>query len=92
VFVPLKQIYPKPGIPLKKIYVLLLRDYNAKTHDKIALLFLLQKFKFLPLGPILDPIILWGQGGWFLCLTIYLRPIPRSRMSGDIPPVPELPR
>jgi len=55
--VPLKQIYPKPGIPLKKIYVLPLRDYNEKTHDKIALLFLLQKFKFLSLGPISDPII-----------------------------------
>jgi hypothetical protein len=32
-------------------------DYNAKTHDKIALLFLLQKFKFLSLGPISHPII-----------------------------------
>jgi len=56
-FVPLKQIHPKPGIPLKKIYVLLLRDYNVKTHGKIAILFLLQKLKFLPLGLISDPII-----------------------------------
>jgi hypothetical protein len=55
--VPLKQIYPNPGIPLKKIYVLLLRDYNAKTHDNIVLLVLVQKFKFLSLGPLSDPII-----------------------------------
>ena len=55
-FGPLKQIYPKPGRPFKKSYVLLFRDYNAKTHYKSAL-FLLQKFNFRPLGPISDPII-----------------------------------
>ena len=49
--VPLKQIYPKPGIPLKKFYVLLLRDYNVKTQDKFALLFFLWEFNSFLWGP-----------------------------------------